>query len=92
MKSVNPRYVLRNWMAESATRKAETNDFSEVVLLHDVLGNPFIAQDSAEETGYAARPPLWGRRLKKYGELGYFHPLLPQGRLSIRGSVSESLC
>ncbi|CAL8291854.1 unnamed protein product [Gadus morhua 'NCC'] len=64
MKSVNPRYVLRNWMAESATRKAETNDFSEVVLLHDVLGNPFIAQDAAEETGYAARPPLWGRRLK----------------------------
>ncbi|XP_030204286.1 uncharacterized protein LOC115536928 [Gadus morhua] len=78
-------------MAESATRKAETNDFSEVVLLHDVLGNPFIAQDAAEETGYAARPPLWGRRLKKYGELGYFHLLLPQGRLSIRGSVSESL-
>ncbi|XP_030204282.1 uncharacterized protein LOC115536925 [Gadus morhua] len=64
MKSVNPRYVLKNWMAESATRKAETNDFSEVVLLHDVLGNPFIAQDAAEETGYAARPPLWGRRLK----------------------------
>ncbi|CAL8399022.1 unnamed protein product [Arctogadus glacialis] len=64
MKSVNPRYVLRNWMAESATRKAETNDFSEVLLLHDVLGNPFIAQDAAEETGYAARPPLWGRRLK----------------------------
>ena len=28
------------------------------------LGNPFIAQDAAEETGYAARPPLWGRRLK----------------------------
>ncbi|CAL8240147.1 unnamed protein product [Gadus morhua 'NCC'] len=71
-------YVLRNWMAESATRKAETNDFSEVcktlqkLLDHTVrwccymmfLGNPFIAQDAAEETGYAARPPLWGRRLK----------------------------
>lgn len=27
---VNPRYVLRNWMAESAIRKAERNDFSEV--------------------------------------------------------------
>ncbi|CAL8294045.1 unnamed protein product [Lota lota] len=64
MKSVNPMYVLRNWMAESATRKAETNDFSEVVLLYDVLGNPFLAQDAAEENGYAARPPLWARRLK----------------------------
>ncbi|KAK3572266.1 hypothetical protein QTP86_029531, partial [Hemibagrus guttatus] len=27
--SVNPRYVLRNWMAESAIRKAENNGFSE---------------------------------------------------------------
>ncbi|XP_049480684.1 protein adenylyltransferase SelO-like isoform X3 [Panthera uncia] len=30
MTTVNPRYVLRNWMAESAVRKAERNDFSEV--------------------------------------------------------------
>ncbi|XP_053081391.1 protein adenylyltransferase SelO isoform X2 [Acinonyx jubatus] len=29
MTTVNPRYVLRNWMAESAVRKAERNDFSE---------------------------------------------------------------
>uniref|UniRef100_A0ABI7YMQ5 Selenoprotein O n=1 Tax=Felis catus TaxID=9685 RepID=A0ABI7YMQ5_FELCA len=32
MTTVNPRYVLRNWMAESAVRKAERNDFSEVIL------------------------------------------------------------
>lgn len=30
LSDINPRYVLRNWMAESAIRKAETNDFSEV--------------------------------------------------------------
>uniref|UniRef100_A0A670J7E0 Selenoprotein O n=1 Tax=Podarcis muralis TaxID=64176 RepID=A0A670J7E0_PODMU len=30
MTSINPRYVLRNWMAESAAQKAERNDFSEV--------------------------------------------------------------
>lgn len=30
---MNPRYVLRNWMAESAIRRAETNDFSEVCSL-----------------------------------------------------------
>jgi len=29
---VNPRYVLRNWMAESAITKAEKNDFSEVCI------------------------------------------------------------
>ncbi|XP_073344544.1 protein adenylyltransferase SelO-like isoform X2 [Pagrus major] len=64
MKSVNPRYVLRNWMAESAIRKAEMNDFSEVELLHHILSSPFVTQETAEEAGYAARPPLWAERLK----------------------------
>ncbi|XP_074549640.1 protein nucleotidyltransferase YdiU-like [Halichoeres trimaculatus] len=64
MKSVNPRYVLRNWMAESAVRKAERDDFSEVELLHRVLSSPFVKQQDAEEAGYAQRPPEWARRLK----------------------------
>lgn len=64
MKSVNPRYVLRNWMAESATQKAERNDFSEVELLHRVLSSPFVTQETAEEAGYAARPPMWAKELK----------------------------
>ncbi|KAM7369696.1 hypothetical protein PAMP_011000 [Pampus punctatissimus] len=64
MKSVNPRYVLRNWMAESAIGKTEMNDFSEVELLHRVLSFPFVTQETAEEAGYAARPPPWAQRLK----------------------------
>ncbi|XP_070784268.1 protein adenylyltransferase SelO-like [Enoplosus armatus] len=64
MKNVNPRYVLRNWMAESTIRKAEMNDFSEVELLHHILSFPFVTQETAEEAGYAARPPLWAQRLK----------------------------
>ncbi|XP_049913181.1 protein adenylyltransferase SelO-like isoform X1 [Epinephelus moara] len=64
MKNINPRYVLRNWMAESAIRKAEVNDFSEVELLHHILSFPFVTQETAEEAGYAARPPLWAKRLK----------------------------
>uniref|UniRef100_A0A3P8SP37 Selenoprotein O n=1 Tax=Amphiprion percula TaxID=161767 RepID=A0A3P8SP37_AMPPE len=64
MKNVNPRYVLRNWMAESAIRKAEMNDFSEVELLHQILSSPFVTQETAEEAGYAARPPRWAERLK----------------------------
>ena len=37
--AVNPRYVLRNWMAESAIRKTEMNDFSEVCIwsITDIL-------------------------------------------------------
>uniref|UniRef100_A0A672ZCM8 Selenoprotein O n=1 Tax=Sphaeramia orbicularis TaxID=375764 RepID=A0A672ZCM8_9TELE len=61
---VNPRYVLRNWMAESAIQKAEMNDFSEVELLHHVLSFPFVTQETAEEAGYAARPPQWAKGLK----------------------------
>ncbi|TMS09064.1 UPF0061 protein [Larimichthys crocea] len=64
MNNVNPRYVLRNWMAESAIKKAEMNDFSEVELLHHILSSPFVTQETAEEAGYAARPPLWAKRLK----------------------------
>ncbi|XP_078147503.1 protein nucleotidyltransferase YdiU-like isoform X1 [Centroberyx gerrardi] len=64
MKNVNPRYILRNWMAESAIRKAEINDFSEVELLHRTLSFPYVTQETAEEAGYAARPPLWSKRLK----------------------------
>ncbi|KAM4533536.1 protein adenylyltransferase SelO-like isoform 1-T2 [Odontesthes bonariensis] len=64
MKSINPRYVLRNWMAESAVRKAEMNDFSEVELLLRILSSPFVTQDAAEEAGYAARPPWWADSLK----------------------------
>ncbi|XP_056869560.1 protein adenylyltransferase SelO-like isoform X2 [Takifugu flavidus] len=64
MKRVNPRYVLRNWMAESAVRKAERNDFSEVALLHRTLSSPFVTQEAAEEAGYAAKPPAWARGLK----------------------------
>lgn len=33
LSAVNPRYVLRNWMAESAVQKANLNDFSEVKLV-----------------------------------------------------------
>ncbi|XP_041824064.1 protein adenylyltransferase SelO-like isoform X2 [Melanotaenia boesemani] len=64
MQSVNPRYVLRNWMAESAIRKAEMNDFSGVELLLHILSSPFVTQHTAEEAGYAARPPVWANRLK----------------------------
>ncbi|XP_077364987.1 protein nucleotidyltransferase YdiU-like isoform X2 [Festucalex cinctus] len=64
MKSVNPRYVLRNWMAESAIRKADANDFSRVSLLHDILTQPFVTQARAEQAGYAHKAPGWARGLK----------------------------
>ncbi|XP_077772427.1 protein nucleotidyltransferase YdiU-like [Podarcis muralis] len=64
MTSINPRYVLRNWMAESAAQKAERNDFSEVHLLQQVLQHPFQMQAMAERAGYAQRPPAWAKDIK----------------------------
>lgn len=80
MKNVNPRYVLRNWMAESAIRKAEMNDFSEVELLHHILSSPFVTQETAEEAGYAARPPWWAERLKS----SYCVDPVTNGKISVQ--------
>ncbi|XP_075561272.1 protein nucleotidyltransferase YdiU [Pelecanus crispus] len=64
MTSVNPRYILRNWMAESAVQKANLNDFSEVHLLQQILQHPFQRQQAAEKAGYSLHPPAWAKDLQ----------------------------
>ncbi|XP_075275682.1 protein nucleotidyltransferase YdiU isoform X3 [Opisthocomus hoazin] len=64
MTTVNPRYILRNWMAESAVQKANLNDFSEVRILQQILQHPFQRQQAAEKAGYSLRPPAWAKDLK----------------------------
>lgn len=64
MNRVNPRYVLRTWMAESAIRKAEQGDYSEIWRIHMVLQRPYEDQAVAEYSGYGSKPPAWSRALK----------------------------
>ncbi|XP_037002214.2 protein adenylyltransferase SelO-like isoform X2 [Artibeus jamaicensis] len=64
MTTANPRYVLKNWMAESAVQKAESNDFSEVRLLQQVLRRPFQKHPAAERAGYSSPTPSWARDLR----------------------------
>uniref|UniRef100_A0A8C6DNB0 Selenoprotein O n=1 Tax=Moschus moschiferus TaxID=68415 RepID=A0A8C6DNB0_MOSMO len=64
MTAINPRYVLKNWMAESAVQKAERNDFSEVHLLQQVLRHPFQKHSAAERAGYSSPTPSWARDLR----------------------------
>jgi len=64
MNRVNPRYVLRTWMAESAIRKAEQGDYSEIWRIHMVLQRPYENQAVAEYSGYGSKPPAWSRALK----------------------------
>ncbi|GMR15954.1 MAG: YdiU family protein [Gammaproteobacteria bacterium] len=61
MKSVNPKYILRNYMAEVAIKKAEENDFSEIGNLFNLLQNPFSEQPENEK--YADFPPEWAQEI-----------------------------
>lgn len=62
MRAVNPKYVLRNYLAEIAIRKAEDEgDYGEIETLRRILARPFAEQPEFER--YAAPPPDWGRKL-----------------------------
>ena len=64
MQRSNPRYILRNWLAQRAIEKAEEDDFSEVQKLLRVLKNPYKIQPEAEDSDYAKPPPGWSKELK----------------------------
>jgi uncharacterized protein YdiU (UPF0061 family) len=62
MNRVNPKFVLRNWLAEQAIRKAEDEaDYSELDRLWRVLRRPFDEQP--EYARYAESAPDWARHL-----------------------------
>jgi len=62
MESCNPKYVLRNYLAQQAIEQAQTGDFSEVDRLLALLRRPFDEQP--ERDHYAAFPPDWGKHLE----------------------------
>jgi len=57
MQATNPRYVLRNWVAQHAIEQAEGGDHGEVEFLLQLLQRPFTTSKAAEERGYAGPPP-----------------------------------
>jgi uncharacterized protein YdiU (UPF0061 family) len=62
MHAVNPKYILRNYLAQQAIEAAERGDYGPVRELHEVLSRPFDEQPGRE--AYAERPPDWGRHLE----------------------------
>ena len=62
MRAVNPRYVLRNYLAQQAIEQAERGDYDELERLRAVLTRPF--DDQPEMAAYAAEPPDWGRGIE----------------------------
>ena len=62
MRKANPKYILRNYLAQTAIQKAEAGDYSEVDRLMTVLQSPFEEWPAFES--YAALPPDWGRKME----------------------------
>jgi uncharacterized protein YdiU (UPF0061 family) len=62
MHRANPKYVLRNYLAQQAIEKAQIKDFSEVQHLLAVLEHPYDEQPENER--YAALPPDWASELE----------------------------
>ena len=62
MNQVNPKYVLRNHLADVAIQRAKLGDFSEVQKLHELLLRPFDEQP--DNAAYADFPPDWAQHLE----------------------------
>eukprot|EP01080_Neovahlkampfia_damariscottae_P011219 gene11219-4041_t len=58
---VNPKYVLRNHLLETAIQKAKNGDFSEVNKLLEIMKTPFDEKEEYED--YADFPPEWAKDL-----------------------------
>jgi hypothetical protein len=61
MNRVNPKYILRNYLAQTAIERARQKDYSEIDRLRQLLADPFAEQPDMET--YAAPPPDWGRQI-----------------------------
>ena len=61
MDRINPKYILRNYLAQAAIEKAQARDYSEVDRLLKLLQSPYDEHPELEH--YAGFPPDWASRI-----------------------------
>lgn len=61
MCAANPKYVLRNYLAQQVIQEAQNGDYEPMHRLLEVLKRPF--EEQPENEAYAALPPDWGKHL-----------------------------
>ena len=59
MNQVNPKFVLRNYLAQEAIDQAEAGDYERILQLLQVLQRPYDEQP--EHAQFAKRRPEWAR-------------------------------
>ena len=62
MNQVNPKFILRNYMAQEAIEAAENNDFSALETLIIILSKPFEEHEGFQN--FANKSPAWAKNLE----------------------------
>ncbi|CAF0797184.1 unnamed protein product [Rotaria sordida] len=61
MNRINPKYILRNYMAQIAIEKAQKGDFNEIDRLFHLLRHPYDEQPDMND--YAKASPEWAKKI-----------------------------